>query len=308
MPKVKGIYISLEECHERRTRLETHLSELNIRKNYSYYKAIKGEECEGKIRGLKKGEIGIWKSWIDILRNEVRDTTKVYEYLHVIEDDAILSNELLAFLEKLPTENVGFDILYTDMYVNPIVYKQLSPEHKELRAKKHIKVIKGVYTGCMSSCLIHRSRIDKILNELEKYINNEKFLIPIDNYIRRLMLAQVLKICYTAPFLTCVDKRSIANSTIQVREYSKNSVTLSQEFCYYLRKNLGINEIEEEEILESCKLLLDITKNLVECVDDKIDQTTEIIDYLVTYCLEKKVLRYKLEPRLKNEPMNEQSE
>ena len=84
------------------------------------------------------------------------------------------------------------DILATDMYVNPSIYKTWQESHRKLFCENKIGIIKGIYTGCTSSMVIP-IQSDKILKLLKEWLTNKK-LIPIDNMFVRLSQNKELRI------------------------------------------------------------------------------------------------------------------
>ena len=104
------------------------------------------------------------------------------------------------------------------MYVSPSVYRQLIGVHRQAKSRSQVRLIRGIYTGCMSSALIRREKIEKVYTEIENYYNSERRIIPIDNFIRSLMSRKKLEVGITLPFLSSIDAQYIKKSTIQNTE------------------------------------------------------------------------------------------
>ena len=96
MAKIKGFYINLEAEKEREKILIKELSEKGRLEVYSRFSAIEGDKAGAEEKGLSKGEDGLWKSWIKLLEN-VKTDEKNFDYIHIIEDDVIISDEFYKF-------------------------------------------------------------------------------------------------------------------------------------------------------------------------------------------------------------------
>ena len=136
--------------------------------SYQRFNAIKGDKTKETItkKNLSDGEIGIWKSWIKILETESRNKHKNYRYLHIIEDDAVISKEFYQIIERIASNNFPFDILITDMYVNPPLYKELSGEYRKLIKLGKYAITTDLYSGCIASVIIPTEKINYILNSI----------------------------------------------------------------------------------------------------------------------------------------------
>ena len=185
---IKGYYINLESSQERKAALTENLQSLGIENGYKRFNAIKGDPSEAKKLNLKAGELGLWNSWISLLRQETENTEKDYRYLHIMEDDVVLSETTTKALAVLYKHDEDFDMLFTDMYVNPNVHSQLGKYCKKLIRKEKVSIEKDIYTGCTSSVILKRESLQKIYDLLNNHINGQDKKIPLDNYIRRLML------------------------------------------------------------------------------------------------------------------------
>ena len=215
MKIIKGLYINLEEEKSRNLAMLSHLKTTNYDNSHERYPAVKGETFEARKRCLGKGEIGIWKTWLEILKNESEKKEVDYEFLHIIEDDARLGKWLQKAIYLIKKSKIDHDMIVTDMYINPSIYKTLESEYLEMLKRGSFKIVGKIYTGCLSSCLIHRNKLNKIYNLLNEAYSSGKKLKPLDNHIRNLMLEEKISIGVTAPFLTSVELEYISNSTIQ---------------------------------------------------------------------------------------------
>ena len=304
MAKIRGRYINLASSTDRKRILTENLTNIGCEHVYTRFNAFEGDENENDRKGLSKGEHGIWKSWIELLKQEEKYKQKHdYDYLHIVEDDVLISREFLKFADELPKERLKPEIIVTDMYTNISVYKELKKTvYENIRKKDERYRLLDAYTGCLSSCLLHRSAISNVLHRLEKEFKTSSELIPLDNYLRRESLKKEIRIYCTLPYLTTVHISSISESTIQNRQKEPRAIVISQKYCTYLRIKLSVyrETLKINDFVEVICSLMRETKN-----DQR--QLTEIaVDIFNDFMQKEKALRYKPDERLKNEEDNEQ--
>ena len=298
MARFKGFYINLDKDKERKMALMKELSKTGKSALYEKFAAIEGNTAEASRKSLKAGEYGIWNTWIKLLGKIENDSDASYDYVHIIEDDTIVSNELFNLIEKLSCEESTIDILMTDMYTNISIYKAFEEQvAKILGQKDQWKVLTtNEYTGCAASCIIHRSKIRKI-KDLLKEEYKSSHLIPIDNYLRKASKQGKLTICTTIPFLTTVQLSSISESTIQERQKYEATITKTQIYNTYLRRRLSIFR-KTTDIRE----IVNIAKEILMEDSQKIDRfTAEIIKSANRFLEEEGALRYRVDKRLQSE-------
>ena len=225
MAKLKGFYINLDKDKERERILRDVLNKKGKLSVYEKFTAIEGNTEEASKKSLRAGEQGIWKTWIELLKKIEQDSNKDYDYVHIIEDDVIVSDRLYSLIEEMNSKETEFDIIMTDMYTNISVYKMFEQHVAKIfgQTEKLKLLTTSYYTGCCASCIIHRSKIKKIRLLLEEGYKSSS-LIPIDNYLRKKNKKGELSIITIIPFLTTVQLSSIGASTIQ--EDKKKSVQL----------------------------------------------------------------------------------
>ena len=299
MARIKGYYINLDRSIDRRNRMQRHIDEQGLTAFYQRYAAVDGAKCNPNGRDLNSGELGLWETWISLLEKEKLPTG--YEYLHIMEDDCILSKEFKEFCQQLPDNSLGSDLIMTEMYANPNVYQYLIEEHQRLKKEKKIKIEHNNYTGCASSVLIHRSRIGTVLEQLKAAYEKAESVLPLDNQLRKLDQQSGLVVSRVAPFITSIVIDDIKETTIQ--EHGDTRITDSQIFCALLRRKLSTLDNKETTKALLKVLLRIITSNPsteTEEVDDKIARS--IVDVVE----DQKILLYKLYPRLKGEIGNKQ--
>ena len=303
MANIRGHYISLSSSQQRRQRLEQQLQQLGLSQHYSCFHAIRGDAQAAATRGLRAGEWGLWQSWLQLLQKELNQPGPDYDWLHIVEDDVELSRHFVVFCQKLKPGLPSFDLLFTDMYVNPSIYRALSEEHQRLQDKGELHFKTDAYTGCTASVLIHRERIAEVLNCLQNCIESGKPTLPLDNQLRRMFHQKSLRFARTAPFITGVTLNSIRSSTIQESERAHQSVTLTQQICMNLRRQLStLNHTQAtEELVNLIQHLARADKR-----EGRKDATRSITLSLIDLAEKYDLLRYNLQTRLLGEPNNPQ--
>ena len=302
MKNFKGIYINLAECVERRRQFKGQLNTLGISGYYERFEAIKGNKDEAKLRGISAGEIGLWKSWMKILEDQ-KDKKKDYYYIHIAEDDALLSKTFVELIEKVG-EEPDWDILATDMYVNPSIYKSWQESHRKLFRENKIGIIKGIYTGCTSSMVIPIQSCDKILELLKKEWITNKNLIPIDNMFVRLSQNKEIRIARSAPFVTSVREESITDSTIQSQLDVNQAIKSTQQICFHLRRQLSVFN-KSNDAIQIASEVMKLAKMAGEDIENNIED--QLLADLVQLMEMNKLTRYKHRKNLIGEPLNKQS-
>ena len=299
MARIKGYYINLDRSTHRRERIQRHIDEQGLSGFYKRYAAVDGSKCKPNGRDLNSGEQGLWETWISLLEKESLEND--YEFIHIMEDDCIMSKEFKEFCEQLPNHHLGNDLIMTEMYANPSAYRYLIGEHQRLKKENKIKIEHNNYTGCASSALIHRSRIEKVLKQLKAAYQDEKSVLPLDNQLRKLDQQGRLVVARVAPFITSIVIDDIIETTIQ--EHGDTKIIDSQIFCALLRRKLSTLD-SAETTYALLKVFLRLTTgshtNKAKEVEDKI------VGSIVNIAEEQKLLRYKFHPRLKGEIGNKQ--
>ena len=303
MAVIRGRYISLSSSQQRRQRLEQHLQTLGVQEQYSWFPAVRGDAKAAAARGLRAGEWGLWQSWLNLLQEELRRQGSSYDWLHILEDDAELSRHFLMFSQQLKPAPPAFDLLFTDMYVNPSIHRSLSKDHKRLLAKGEIQFKTDLYTGCTASVLIHRTSISTVLRQLTACLEGKRALLPLDNQLRRLFHERKLRFARTAPFITGVQFEGIAESTIQEREQQDQSVLLTQQICSNLRRQLSVLN-SGEPTGELIELMHRLAQDHGRPSRDELTRTITL--QLMHLAEQRGLLRYGVQLRLQGEPDNEQ--
>ena len=301
MTQLKGVFINLDDQRERRSRLEQHLGQLGLEGRYQRFSAVRGDPDRARERGLNPGEFGLWQSWLDLLQSA--SASEAFDYLHIVEDDVELSREFVVFSEGLNPDGGAFDLLVTDMYVNPSIHRALALQHDQQRRQRVIDVRSDLYTGCLASVLIHRQRIGPVLEQLKQPFEATYRLLPLDNALRQLQQQSKLRIARTLPFLTGVQPDSITRSSIQPRRQQDAEVLLTQRICSNLRRQLSVlchNKLTAE--------LADLLEQLAKTRGPDQGWSTRIgiSQTLMDLADQQDLLRFASDPRLFDQPDNPQ--
>jgi GR25 family glycosyltransferase involved in LPS biosynthesis len=294
MARIRGYVINLLEAAERRGRMAQQLTDLELLPHYRLFEAKRGSSSEESRRGLSQGEDGLWRSVLALLRSAPLDEA---DYLHILEDDAVLTQAFCNWITKLSRDSPKHQIWFTDMYAGASVYPSLYALVKKTRANEAQAWMGGKgYTGCTSSWLIHRDHIQKVHNELAYAYNNLEKRIPIDNLLRRLLQEGKLTAQISIPFLTSIHLDEQQQSSIQTQETI--AVQATRVFGAILRRRLSHAQSPED-----ARLLGPTLAQLLP--EEEINEwlAQDLIDNLK----QRKALRYRYDPRLLEEKGNPQA-
>ena len=301
MVRVRGLYINLEEAAERREQISGHLQELGLKQTYQRFPACRSDPAEAAARNLSVGELGLWKSWLALLEEQVDAAeTNEFDYLHILEDDAELSSLLPAFLQGLGAERSDFDLLFTEIYVNPPLWQILQPEVEAIRKSNTVVLYRKHYTGCASSVLIPRGRIRHVEMVLRKNIEDSQALLPLDNSLRLLKQDGQLSMACTIPFLSAVRLAGIGKSTIQSQKDENDPQRLTQELNALLRRQLSVlwDDGTTAAVMQVILRLAEAQQN-EQCAE-------QLLEAGVCLAIYHALPRYRVDPRLKGQPDNRQ--
>ena len=302
MTHIKGFFINLEESKERRRRMEDHSSSIKLGHKYERFNAQRSTKEEANKRGLTQGELGLWKSWIKLLEHAISQTkTEHFTYLHIMEDDTILNKHIHRQLIGIDKNFQDAHIILTDMYTNEEIWRKSTNVVDDLKEKEEIAFTK-TYTGCLSSAIIPASHISHIYSILSCKVNAGDKLLPLDNAVRELQSSGKINILCTLPFLSTIDITSVISSDIQEYDSSNTEIGLTQKLNALLRKQLSVLSTKNttKDIVETLEMLAEA------CDEKSISQS--IIKEALRLGKEKDLFRYKLQPRLKGQPGNNQDQ
>jgi GR25 family glycosyltransferase involved in LPS biosynthesis len=300
MTRIKGFFINLEKSKNRRDRTEKHLSIQKLANKYTRFNAQTSTQMEAEQRGLNRGEYGLWKSWVKLLLYTLEETSiESYDYLHIIEDDAVLNPNLHKQIEEISKSCSSTHMILTDMYTNEEIWRKCTSLVESLKKKEEV-ILTKTYTGCLSSALIPTKDIKHIYNLLRKLLAEKNNLLPLDNAFRALQKKGKLNISCTLPFLTTIDQQSIISSDIQEYSLADARVRLTQQLNALLRNQLSV--LATEDIT---KEILGTIEGLAKCCNEETIKTA-IIENALKLGKEKELFRYIVQPRLRGQPGNDQ--
>lgn len=218
-----GYYINLDRSTSRRASVEAQLRALGLERTYWRFAAVEGRDAGAVAGSITSDEYGCFASHAQLL-NAAADGIR---HVHVLEDDVLLSPELLSVMGSLVSRGVldSFDLIFTDTFVplDPAhlrCYEQayrrripLAPQEAPLREVSLID-LKGVYWACTSSYVAAQrslKRIAALLNDALRTGPSE----PVDLYLRHLVNDGELKAAVCLPFLTSIDLALDLDTTIR---------------------------------------------------------------------------------------------
>ena len=297
---MRGLFINLDEAVERREQIIGHLRELGLEQTYQRFSARRGDPSEAGARNLNTGELGLWKSWLELLEEQVGAAeANEFDYLHILEDDAELSSLLPVFLQGLGPERNDFDLLFTEMYASPAYWMKMTKEVELIRKSNKIVLHRKDYNGCTSSILVPKKRVTFIQEILSKCFQRTTELLPLDNYLRSLYCNQKISIACTLPYLSAVRVDKIRNSTI--KNDQSHLMKLTQELNALLRRHLSVLKDDKTGTSVNEAILRLITAHQSDHFSEKL------IKAGLGIVIDDQLCRYKLDPRLKGQPNNPQA-
>ena len=216
----QGYYINLKTSTERETSLKKHLREINLIDNIQRFEAFEPDK-KGDFKGLKRGEYGIWISFMQLLEkiSDVNDK----RYVLLMEDDFRFNPSQISKLENLlKKKDFDNDIVFLDYLINIPLLEQINlitQKKVDNHNPKEYFFPATNYCACCSAFLIRRSS-SKLLSEvLRKIFNNlssENKLIPIDMVLKIIFKNRILKGKLAIPPLGSPDWDMERDSNIQV--------------------------------------------------------------------------------------------
>jgi len=244
-----GIYINLDKSADRRASLEAQLASLGILDRYRRYPAVSSDDVVSNSAKLRPEEVACFRSHYSAL-SEARSASS---YIHVLEDDAVLSKHLPETLETECRNGAfeNFDIVFTETFVGYNAYtlrqfKTLIESVNKANAGAMTVTtadISSCYMACTSSYVVPRRATDRVLTVLKKELDAGPSL-PIDLLLRREASEGRLRIGCIFPFVTTIDLEGLFQSTIKSSEEEANK--LSQLAAGLLRYSFFIDRDLEQ--------------------------------------------------------------
>jgi len=219
-PPYHGLYINLDRSTARRDAIERQLDRLGLSPFYARFPAIDGATLNSPRSTIKPGENGCFQShYRALLSARPRGS-----FVHMIEDDAVLSPSVKPVIEQAIRENVfeQFDVLFTDTFVAPHLgmLKFLKTSFDELPATRplaltDLKVVDlaNQNFACTTSFVVGAKAIDRLLALYQQEIALGP-RAPIDLFQRAAVSAGQLRAACLFPFITSFDLKEAAQTTL----------------------------------------------------------------------------------------------
>lgn len=219
-PLYHGLYINLDRSTGRRDAMERQLDRLDLSSLYARFPALDGATLNSPRSEIGKGENGCFQShYRALLSARARGT-----FVHMIEDDAVLSPSMRPVIEQAIMQNVfdQFDVLFTDTFVAPHLgmLKFLKSSFEELPATRplalnHLKVVDlaNQNFACTTSFVVGAKAIDRVLALYQQEIALGP-RTPIDLFLRAAVSAGQLRAACLFPFVTSFDLNEAAQTTV----------------------------------------------------------------------------------------------
>lgn len=295
---IRGFVLNLAHASERRKRIGRHLASLTLPGRYQFVEAIKGSSDHSQRGQLSRGEDGLWRSCLALLKKAC-SAPEPFDCIHLLEDDAVLSQEFCAWATKTQIGDVADNaVIFTDMFIEATLFAQLQPEAAKAFAKPEIKMLAGHhYSGCTASWLVPRPQLQHLLNTLEQaYQKPAHEKLPLDISILKCLQAGDLEGAITFPFLSSIHLKDQHQSSIQ----DQRQPVIAASSCYnaLLRRRLSFCR-EDADYSELGNLLYNLLKG---------ERMDNFLAHLSLELQSRKAFRYIHDPRLLHLPHNPQAE
>jgi GR25 family glycosyltransferase involved in LPS biosynthesis len=217
-----GYYINLERSAGRRRAFEQQLRALRLEKFYTRFPAADGMALRASGAAVKPGELGCFYSHAAALRAAIGTTGCI----HILEDDAVLSEHVRPVLESAVAANLfeRYDIVFTDMLVSchlgllkflKSTFRQRAiPPEQALRVDDlQLLDLARENFSCLTSYAVAPRSIERILALYSQEMAAGP-RAPVDIFIRDCVRAGKLRAACLFPFVTTFDLKEVAASTI----------------------------------------------------------------------------------------------
>ena len=207
---VRGFYINLDRCEERRRRTEAELRKLGSTHRYERFPAVDGRNVTEWPEVKNRAELGCYLSHLGV----IRQNAGFDGWLHVIEDDIRISrftNAALAVITSLDTF-AQFDILLNCVMIKSNLH--LVQKLQKVFDDSIVTTVSGDVTAIRKisavpldddffsavSYLVNPRAIARTADLLARHLEAEPFK-PIDTVFSKLARSGELSIACVVPFL-----------------------------------------------------------------------------------------------------------
>ena len=212
---LKGFWLNLPEATQRNKLTLEQLNRLGIASLYTRIEASHGTPKKAKELGLKQGEWGAWKSWLQMLKAAYKADANV---IHLIEDDIEIAPEFLKLINwnKLRSILNNGGIVCTDGYCSP---NQAIAIHSHIQREKKNEIEwhlidEGLHTPCINSILLTPGTAHKLHNHLTNKLEQSCNIPPVDIAIGDFQQGWLT----LSPFCTGPSLKTSKQSTIRLLE------------------------------------------------------------------------------------------
>jgi GR25 family glycosyltransferase involved in LPS biosynthesis len=297
--KILGKIISLPSSQARRTQIRKEIDRYHLAADYSFFNAVDGKLNHQANSQLHPGEEGLWQSVLTLIE-EIRELGAQFDYLHIMEDDAELSEQFLKWSnQERPPEGLANRIIFTDMFIEAALYAQLLPKAETLRIYSTQAWFDGRnYSGCTSSWLIPWKQLNHLYCVLsEHYQADPRSRLPLDQVLRQAIREQRLDSAVLFPFPTSVRLTSSSLSSIQ--RSAGQAVHATDLFNTILRRRLSYCSHPSD--LNQIGSVLEVLLVDQQSIDAWLLLQTQHLS-------SSKRFRYRFDPRLLGLPDNPQAD
>jgi GR25 family glycosyltransferase involved in LPS biosynthesis len=221
---VKGLYINLERCSQRRDALLAGLDAAGLNAAaYERFPALEPVGAEPQLtRGLKtKGELGIWMSLVEALKGVAsRDYEPV---VHMLEDDmafAPMAGPVITKVAHMLVNEPSFaeiDVIFLDYFMDRKLFASIASASERLGGNAYeFLPADAHYYACLGSWLIKKSSAAYLSGILERILATANRLIPVDLALRTLLQIGALKGLLLVPPVCAPSWESDDHTTIQL--------------------------------------------------------------------------------------------
>jgi hypothetical protein len=240
----EGFFINLDRSTDRRVAMEQQLAAPGFAGRYERFPALSADVAEAQTRGLRTaGELGIWRSTLAVLERIIHCGDQP-ELWHLCEDDVELNPMLPLWLERLAVSaQVGWDALFTDSYVVPVVYRQAIALLRSRNDRDDLRLVGNpFYRAGLTSYVMRPEGAKSIHEALTEVYRSGVRLVPVDLALRGLIEGGRISVAVTLPFLS---SPSLArSSTIQIQEGGDSLRRRSVYMDLFIRRALYVSELD----------------------------------------------------------------
>jgi hypothetical protein len=225
---IRGVFLNLDRSVQRRRALEEQLSAIGLAGDYERFAALEGASCDRGGSPLTPGEIGCFRSHMEVLRAHSGGT----RHLHVVEDDVLFARRLPAVLAEIVASRAleQFDLVFLDTVV-PVsidlvrnLKRFVDGQVRRDASGRAVHVAKfavidfgGREFAGASSYLVRAGSIGRIASLLEAEAASGPST-PVDLFYSRLAASGALRAAFVLPFATAVQPSTATATTIEGRE------------------------------------------------------------------------------------------